>query len=114
MQSAPGRGRGLDLWVLVDRSPSARELLEPKLEEMEALLERSQSSSDRLFFVDFAGDVRRRSDSESEVVQELGDTTDLATALQFTLSSMDPERNGRILVLSDGYGTAPMSGVAEP
>jgi len=59
------KGRGVDLWVLVDRSPSAAEFLEPRLEEMEELLEGSRSSSDRLFFVDFARDVRKRSASDA-------------------------------------------------
>ena len=44
----PGKGRGLDLWVLVDRSASAREILEPRLEEIEELLESSRSSADRV------------------------------------------------------------------
>ena len=66
--SLPGKGRGLDLWVLVDRPASTKDFLEPRLEEMEELLASSRSSSDRLFFVDFARDARRRSDSDAELI----------------------------------------------
>ncbi len=65
MSSAAGvccwRGRrcgassdGLDLWVLVDQSDSATDLLRPRLPEWETILEKSKGASDRLFFVDFA------------------------------------------------------------
>ncbi len=109
----PGKGHGLDLWVLVDRSASTREFLEPRLEEMEELLASSQSSSDHLFFIDFARDARRRSASESELITSLGDTSDLETALQFALSSADSDRHSRILLLSDGYSTVPLKAVGE-
>jgi len=109
----PELGRGLDLFVLVDRSPSVRDRLEPRLEELEALLRRGRSASDRLFFVDFAEGVRRRGDSGAETVSGLGETTDLATALQFTLSSMDPDRSARLLLLGDGYSTTPLGAVSE-
>ena len=109
----PGKGCGLDLWVLVDRSASARDRLAPRLDEMESLLEESRSASDRLFFVDFAEEVRVRGVSSAERVTDLGDTTDLATALHFTLASMDPDRHGRILLLSDGYATGPIQDLEE-
>ena len=44
----PGSG-GVDLWVLVDRSASARELIVPRLAELELLLQRSKGRADRLF-----------------------------------------------------------------
>src|SRR4051812_24865936 len=47
-------GRGLDLWVLVDKSVSAADALEPRLPEIQALLERSKSADDRIFYVDYA------------------------------------------------------------
>jgi uncharacterized membrane protein len=109
----PGKGRGLDLWVLVDRSASAKELLEPRLEEMEALLATSQSSSDRLFFVDFAQSARRRSASESERISSLGETSDLDNAIQFALSSVGSDRHARMLLLSDGYSTVPVARARE-
>jgi len=107
------KGRGVDLWVLVDRSPSAAEFLEPRLEEMEELLEGSRSSSDRLFFVDFARDVRKRSASDAELVSGLGETTDLETAIHFALASAASDRHARILLLSDGYSTVPLATAAE-
>ena len=45
-------GRGLDLWVLLDRSGSARDLIEPRIEEIESLLRESAGRHDRLFIVD--------------------------------------------------------------
>ena len=109
----PGKGRGLDLWVLVDRSLSTKEFLEPRLEEMEELLASSRSSSDRLFFVDFARDARRRSDSDAELISGLGETTDLETALHVALSSAESDRHSRILLLSDGYSTVPLATAGE-
>src|SRR5687768_8952281 len=47
---------GLDLWVLVDQSDSAKDLLAPHLPEWETILDKSKSSADRLRFVDFAGE----------------------------------------------------------
>jgi len=109
----PGKGRGLDVWVLVDRSPSTRSSLEPRLEEMEELLASSQSASDRLFFIDFARDARERSASESESITGLGETTDLETAIHFALSRVDSDRHSRILLLSDGYSTVPLGAARE-
>ena len=109
----PGKGRGLDLWVLVDRSASTKDFLEPRLEEMEELLQSSRSSSDRLFFVDFARDARLRSASDAELISGLGETTDLETALHVALSGADSDRHSRILLLSDGYSTVPLAAAGE-
>ena len=53
-------GDGLDLWVLVDQSDSAQDVLHPLLPEWEMILERSRGPDDRLRFVDFAGDAVER------------------------------------------------------
>ena len=44
----PRGGRGVDLWLLVDRSASARDLIEPRREEIESLLLRARSEERRV------------------------------------------------------------------
>src|SRR6478672_386328 len=51
---------GMDLWVLVDRSDSASTLLKPRLPEWEGILDKSKTSADRLYFVDFAAEAVKR------------------------------------------------------
>jgi len=108
-----GTSEGLDLWVLSDLSASAREILVPRLPELEGLLEDARARNDRLFFVDFAEQARLRGGSESESFEGLGEETRLASALGFALSSMDSGRSSRILLLTDGYPTEPLEGIAE-
>jgi len=104
----PLQSRGLDLWVLVDRSDSARDLLEPRLPEMQTLLEQSRKREDRLFIVDFAEDVIQRDLLTATVLSGFTDATRIATALAFTLDRLDPRRHARLLLLSDGYSTEPL------
>ena len=54
------KGDGLDLWVLVDQSESARESMQPRLGEWQTILEKSRGPDDRVLFVDFAGDAVTR------------------------------------------------------
>jgi uncharacterized membrane protein len=108
-----GRNKGLDLWVLSDLSASARELVVPRQDEFEGLLEDARTRDDRLFFVDFAEEARLRGESEAESFDGLGEETRLASALGFALSSMDSGRSSRILLLTDGYSTEPLEGIAE-
>ncbi|MCC5843605.1 MAG: VWA domain-containing protein [Verrucomicrobia bacterium] len=104
----PLQSRGLDLWVLVDRSDSARDLIEPRLPEMQTLLEQSRNREDRLIFVDFAEDVIQRDPLTATVLSGFTDSTRLATALHFTLDRIAPRRHTRLLLLSDGYSTEPL------
>jgi von Willebrand factor type A domain len=108
-----GTRDGLDLWVLSDHSASARELLVPRMREIEGLLEDARPLDGRLFFVDFAEQARLRGDSESESLEGLGEETRLASALGFALSSMDSGRSARVLLVTDGYPTEPLEGIAE-
>ena len=103
-------GRGTDLWVLVDRSASARDLIEPRRAEIEALLARARGSSDRLFFVDYAAAPLLRGSSR-EAFTASSDQTRTASAVRFALSQMEPGRAARALLLTDGYSTEPLAGL---
>lgn len=46
--------RGLDLWVLVDQSASAAQVMASQLPEWQSLLEKSKSRDDRIFYLDYA------------------------------------------------------------
>lgn len=107
------RGRpGLDVWLLVDRSASARDLVEPRRAEVEALLERARGGDDLLHVVDFAEEAALR--SESQGWQPKGTETRLASAIRFALNRQKPGRAARVLVLGDGFSTEPLHGLAEP
>ncbi len=108
------KGRGIDLWVLVDRSFSAEQVVEKNFKEWRTLLEKSQPGRhDRLFFVDFAGEVI--ASSKSEGTNYPGDRSQTRTnlAIQDTLARASEDRHSRILIFSDGYSTGPLEGVAE-
>ncbi len=108
-----GKGDGMDLWVLLDHSASAREPLVPRLDEIEGLLKRGRNRGDRLFLVDFAEEARLRGENEAESFEGLGEETRIASAVSFALSSMDSGRRSRILLLTDGYPTEPLDGIGQ-
>jgi hypothetical protein len=105
-------GRGLDLAVLVDRSASAEEALGARLPEIVALLERSRSADDRLTYVDYA-ELAQVPGEADELPASRRQQTRTALALQFALSRLSGERPGRLLLLTDGYSTEPLTGLAE-
>ena len=110
------QGDGLDLWVLVDRSDSARDLLQPKLGEWEIILERSKKPADRLHFVDFADEaVTRGAQIRAGSTDFAGGTraTRLNAAAGHALAQMRPDRAARLLALTDGYSTEPLDGLSE-
>ena len=105
-------GQGLDLWVLVDRSPSAADGMAARLPEWEALLERSKGADDRLFYVDYSDVPVVR----AEGTDDFSDTvhaTRTRLAIQYALSQMGRDRAAHLLALTDGFSTEPLSGVAE-
>lgn len=107
---------GLDLWVLVDRSDSARDVLPPVLPEWESLLDQTRGSNDRLRFIDFAGEAVERGAlirAGSTDYDGPRATTRTASAIGHALSRMDPDRASRLLLLSDGFSTEPLSGLTE-
>ena len=102
---------GLDLWVLVDQSSSAADALAAHGIEIEDLLARSKGASDNLHFLDFAENAEER-DTESERVYEGDrDSTRLAHAIEVALARLKPDRAARLLVVTDGYSTEPLSGL---
>jgi uncharacterized membrane protein len=107
----PRGGKGTDLWVLVDRSASARDLIEPRRAEIESLLARARGADDRLSFIDYASASQLRG-ATSEAFTPGAEQTRTAAAVRFALSQMTPGRASRLLLLTDGYSTEPLAGVA--
>jgi len=105
---------GIDLWMLMDRSASARDMVDAGEDEWRSLLERSRPGSDnRLHLVDYATEVARPSDSKSAGYDGDRNLTRTALAIRDTLARMDPHRHNRLLLFTDGYSTEPLTGVAE-
>ena len=108
----------LDLWVLVDHSDSVTGLLEPKLAEWETILEKSKGPADKLHFMDFAGEAllrgaQVRTGLNAERYEGPRNATRLNSSVMFALAQMPPEQASRLLVLTDGYSTEPLDGLAE-
>jgi hypothetical protein len=103
---------GLDLWVVVDRSDSNAVPIAKQAKEMQTILERSRGREDRIFYIDYAGEVVRR---------ELGDPvfegqtyqTRTGAALQYALAQTEKGRAARLLLLTDGYATEPLGAAVE-
>ncbi len=105
---------GLDLWVLVDRSSSAAAPLASHLPEWETLIQkRPHSAQNRLMWIDYADTPIRRSVSDTTVYTGNTSRTHLAQAIRYAQSHMNPSRASRLLVLTDGYSTEPLHGIAE-
>ncbi len=103
---------GLDLWVLADRSDSAAAGMATQAHEMETILERARGRDDRIFMVDYAGEVTRR-DRGDPVFEGATHQTRTGLALEFTLGELAAGRAARMLVLTDGYATEPLGAAAE-
>jgi len=99
------RSPGLDLWVVLDRSDSAAEVVAAGLPEWQAILRKEAGNQDRIRWVEFGAEPQVSEDDPSPQFE--GDTTEsnLGLALRATVAAMDPSRAHRVLVLSDGYGT---------
>ena len=106
--------KGLDLWVLVDRSASAADRLTQYLPEWEALVEQARGPSDRLRWIDYADAPTLRNASDAAIYTGDISHTRLAQAIRYTQSQTDPSRASRLLVLTDGYSTEPLQRLAEP
>ena len=92
---------GLDLWVLADRSESAAGMMAAQSREIETILEHARHRDDRIFYVDFAGEVTRR-DRGDPVFEGKAFQTRTGAALEFTLGEMPAGRAARMLVVTDG------------
>jgi uncharacterized membrane protein len=112
------QGDGLDLWVLVDQSDSAREYAQPRLGEWETILESSKTADDRIFYVDFAdeavvrGGMLRGTTGSTEYTGSRS-ATRLASAVTYALGQMPDNRSARLLVITDGFSTEPLDGLVE-
>ncbi len=104
---------GTDLWVLVDRSTSAADLLGPRLNEWEGLLRHSMGSNDRLRFVDFGEDAVVRPEDAGVVSEVQPYQTRVANALGLAVAQHDPNHATRFLLLTDGYPTEPLGASTE-
>lgn len=102
-------GPGLDLWVLVDQSTSAADALAAHQVEIEDLLKRSKGSSDNIHFVDFAQNVEERETESDYSYDGDRDSTCVAKAIQVTLARMKRDQAARLLILTDGYSTEPLT-----
>ena len=105
-------GKGLDLWVLVDRSASAADAMAARLPEWQSLLERSKGADDRLFYVDYADVPVVRAEGTGDFSESV-QATRTKLAAQHALAQMNRGRAARLLVLTDGFSTEPLTGLAE-
>jgi Mg-chelatase subunit ChlD len=102
---------GLDVWLLVDQSSSAADALAAHQSEIEDLLTRSKGSSDNLHLLDFAENAEERETESDHVFDGDRDSTRMANAIEVALARMKPDRAARLLVLTDGYSTEPLTGL---
>jgi len=110
-----GRGEGLDLWVLVDRSDSVSQAMEARLPEwLQILKDNRKDAEDRLQVVDFAAEVAVASQggSEHRLYTGGGQLTRTRLALENVLARVDEQRSSKVLVLSDGYSTESLGDVS--
>ncbi len=97
---------GLDLWMLVDRSASANSLTEPQIDEWRSLLEKaSPSTNNKLHLLHYAQDVISEEDNPSEITNRNA-LTNTKLALLHASSLQPSNRQGRILLFTDGYSTS--------
>ncbi len=97
--------KGLDGWLLVDRSLSAQADVELNLPEMEALLEGSRGRHDRLHVMEFAEESMLRGAGDTRLLTGARDRSRLGAAIQSLLLHTSADREHRVLLLSDGQAT---------
>jgi hypothetical protein len=105
-------GHGLDLWVLEDQSASADEEMTAHRREIESLLSHSAGPADRIFYIDYASHAQVRGEAD-EITPQQKQSTRTNLAIQLALARMSPDRAARILLVTDGYSTEPLSDAAE-
>ncbi|CAN5515576.1 VWA domain-containing protein [soil metagenome] len=101
---------GLDLWVLMDRSASAQDSVEPRRTELERLIEAGKGPNDHLYYVDFAAYPVLR-DSTAAFESSLAQTR-LRLAAEYALGRRQSGRSARVLAVTDGYSTESLKGLA--
>jgi hypothetical protein len=105
-------GHGLDLWVLEDQSASDEEAITAHRQEIESLLEHSAGPEDRIFYEDYADHAQMRGEAD-EITPQQKQRTRTNLAIQLALARMSPDRAARILVVTDGYSTEPLTDAVE-
>ncbi len=101
--------RGMDVWALVDRSESAAALTERSFKEWEQLLKQSMPSRfDRIRWLNFSGEAVELSGAENTIVAGAAKHTRTRLAIETALASLAPDRQARMLVLTDGFATEPL------
>lgn len=106
---------GIDLWVLLDSSTSAEEPMAKGLPEWEKLLEKGRGSQDRIFYLNYAAEVMKRGAEGAEMYARNQTQTRTAQAVAQALALAQREGHGRpsrILTITDGYSTEPLTGLA--
>ena len=105
---------GMDLWVLLDRSDSAREMVDAGEKEWKSLLESSKPGSDyRAFFLDYADEVIPTAQTENSIFSGNRSLTRTSLAIRDAVARMDLNKHNRILAFTDGYSTEPLTGITE-
>lgn len=107
---------GIDLWVLLDSSISAEKPMAKGLPEWEKLLDQSKGRDDRIHYLNYATEVMRRGAEGAELYDRNRQSTQTGLAITQALTFAQREtknRPTRLLVLSDGYSTEPLTGMAE-
>lgn len=106
---------GIDLWVLLDSSTSAEEPMARGMAEWEKLLEKGRGSEDRIFYLSYAAEVMKRGAEGAEMYARNQTQTRTAQAVAQALAFAQREGKGRparILAITDGYSTEPLTGLA--
>ncbi|MEZ5387301.1 MAG: vWA domain-containing protein [Prosthecobacter sp.] len=106
---------GIDLWVLLDSSVSAEGPMAKGLPEWEKLLEKGRGSQDRIFYLNYAAEVMKRGAEGAEMYARNQTQTRTAQAVTQALAFAQREGRGRparVLAITDGYSTEPMTGLA--
>lgn len=106
---------GIDLWVLLDHSVSAEGPMAKGLPEWEKLLEKGRGPQDRIFYLNYAAEVMKRGAEGAEMYERNQMQTRTAQAVNQALAFAQREGRGRparVLTITDGYSTEPMTGLA--
>ncbi|MFC5456362.1 VWA domain-containing protein [Prosthecobacter fluviatilis] len=106
---------GVDLWVLLDSSVSAEQPMARGMQEWEKLLEKSRGREDRIFYLSYAAEVMKRGAEGAEMYARNQTQTRTAQAITQALAFAQregPGRPARILAITDGYSTEPLTGLA--
>ncbi|MBP6603874.1 MAG: hypothetical protein KA250_18810, partial [Verrucomicrobiales bacterium] len=107
------KSRSTNLWVLLDESLSAQNLVEAGRREWQTLLERSRpNGAGTLRFLEYASEIVPAGSSESSVYPGNRDHTRTSLAISDALARMDPKQQNRILIFTDGFSTESLTGIA--